>query len=79
MQDLSNFTYFQKSIINYSYKDKSRNERQLIKTIDSLNNKFRNEVITWGIAKKKQSWAMNRKLLSGTSITNIEKIPTIII
>tara|TARA_B100000900_G_scaffold410629_1_gene428778 strand:- start:597 stop:1868 length:1272 start_codon:yes stop_codon:yes gene_type:complete len=79
MQDLSNFTYFQKSIINYSYKDKSKNERQLIKTIDSLNNKFRNEVITWGIAKKKQSWAMNRKLLSGTSITNIEKIPTIII
>ena len=79
MQNLSDFNYFQKSIINYSSKDKSRKKRQLIKTIDSINHKFKNEVITWGIAKKKQSWGMNRKLLSGISITNIEKIPTIII
>ncbi len=79
MQDLSNFTYFQKSIINYSPKGKSEKERKLMKTVDSLNNKFRNEVITWGITKKKQSWIMKRELLSGTSITNIEKIPTIII
>ncbi len=79
MQDLSDFTYYQKSIINYSPKSKSEREIKLMKTIDSLNNKFRNEVITWGIAKKKQSWMMKRELLSGTSITNIEKIPTIII
>tara|TARA_Y100001978_G_scaffold192373_1_gene197380 strand:+ start:351 stop:1622 length:1272 start_codon:yes stop_codon:yes gene_type:complete len=79
MQNLSDFTYFQQSIKNHSFKDKSGKERQLIKTIDSLNNKFKGEAITWGIAKKKQSWAMNRKLLSGASITNIEKIPTIII
>ena len=71
--------YFQKSIINYPSEDKSERETKLIQTIDYLNNKFKNEVITWGIAKKKQSWSMNRKLLSGTSITNIEKIPTIII
>ena len=79
MQDLSDYNYFQKSIINYSSKDKSEKGTKLIQTIDSLNNKFKNEVITWGIAKKKQSWGMNRKLLSGTSITNINKIPTIII
>ena len=79
MQELSEFTYFQKSILNYSSKNKSDKERKLIQTIDSLNNKFNNEVITWGIAKKNQSWGMNRKLLSGTSITDIEKIPTIII
>ncbi len=79
MQDLSDYNYFQKSIINYSSEDKSERETKLIQTIDYLNNKFKNEVITWGIAKKKQSWSMNRKLLSGTSITNIKRIPTIII
>ncbi len=79
MQDLSDHNYLQESIINYSSEDKSERETKLIQTIDYLNNKFKNEVITWGIAKKKQSWSMNRKLLSGTSITNIERIPTIII
>ena len=79
MQDLSDYNYFQKSIINYPSEDKSERETKLIQTIDYLNNKFKNEVITWGIAKKKQSWSMNRKLLSGTSITNIKRIPTIII
>ena len=79
MQELSDYNYLQKSIINYTSEDKSERETKLIQTIDSLNNKFKNDVVTWGIAKRKQSWSMNRKLLSGTSITNIEKIPTIII
>ena len=79
MQDLSEFTYFQKSILNYSSKNKSDKESKLIQTIDSVNNKFNNDVITWGIAKKNQSWSMNRKLLSGTSITDIYKITNIII
>ena len=79
MQELSNYNYLQKSIINYPSEDKSERDKKLIQTIDSLNNKFKDEVITWGVAKRKQSWSMNRTLLSGTSITNIEKIPTIII
>jgi len=79
MQDLSDFTYCQKSIINYSSTDKSERERDLINVIDSLNNKFKSEVITWGIVNKKQSWSMNRKLLSGISVTNIDKISTITI
>ena len=49
-----------------------------MKTIDSLNKKFNNKAITWGIAKKQQDWAMNRKSLSPLSTTDIKKIPDII-
>jgi DNA polymerase V len=48
-------------------------------TIDSLNKKFNNEVITWAIAKKPQEWAMNRNSLSSGSTTDITKIPNIMI
>ena len=50
-----------------------------MKTIDSLNKKFNNEVITWAIAKKRQEWAMNRNSLSSGSTTDIRKIPNIMI
>ena len=49
-----------------------------MKTIDSLNKRYNNEVITWAIAKKQQVWAMNRNSLSSGSTTDIKKIPNII-
>jgi len=79
MEDLSCCNYSQKSMMKSLNIDKLDKERELIKTIDYLNRRFKTETITWGIAKKKKEWEMNKNLLSGTSITNIHKIPTIII
>ena len=79
MQDLTPYNYSQKSIINYPSKGKSEKERDLIKTIDFINKRFKSEKITWGITVKKGLWKMNRNLLSGISTTNISRIPTIII
>ena len=69
----------QKSINNSLYEETSLKEDKLIRTIDSLNSKFDNRAITWGITKRKQNWRMNKNLLSGTSTTNIDEIPIIII
>ena len=77
MQDLTNCKYLQKSIINYESQEDSIKSIRLMKTIDSLNKKFNDEVITWAITKKKQKWAMNRNSLSPRSITDIKKIPNI--
>ncbi len=79
MQDLTNCKYLQQSIINYESQEKSRKSIRLMKTIDSLNKKFKNEVITWAIAKKPQEWAVNRNSLSSGSTTDITKIPNIMI
>ena len=48
-------------------------------TIDFLNRKFNDEVITWAITKKTQEWAMKRNSLSPISTTDIKKIPIIMI
>ena len=77
MQNLTNYNYTQKCIDNLSSEEKILKEENLIRTIDSLNAKFDNKAITWGITKRKQNWKMNKNLLSGTSTTNIDKIPTI--
>ncbi len=79
MQDLTNCRYLQQSIINYESQEESKKSIRLMKTIDSLNKKFNNEVITWAIAKKPQEWAMNRNSLSSGSTTDIRKIPNIMI
>ena len=79
MQDLTNCKYLQQSIINYESQENSRKSISLMKTIDSLNEKFNNKAITWAIAKKPQDWEMNRSSLSSVSTTNIKKIPNIII
>ncbi len=79
MQDLTNCKYLQQSIINYESQEESKKSIRLMKTIDSLNKKFNNEVITWAIAKKTQEWAMNRNSLSSGSTTDIRKIPNIMI
>ena len=79
MQDLTAYNYSQRSIINDPLKDKSEKERDLIKTIDFINKRFKSEKITWGITVKNGTWKMNRNLLSGISTTNISRIPTIII
>ena len=50
-----------------------------MKTIDSLNKRFKKEAITWAITKKPQEWAINRNSLSRASTTNIKKIPDILI
>ena len=79
MQNLTNCDHLQRSFDN----DLSNNDlikiRTLIRTIDSINRKFKNESITWGITKRTQSWRMKRDLLSSTSTTDIKKIPIIII
>ncbi len=72
IQDLTNSKYLQQSIMSNESQEKSI---LLMKTIDSLNKKFNNEVITWAIAKKPQEWAMNRNSLSPVSTTDIKKIP----
>ena len=79
MQNLTSYNYLQKSINNSLYEETSLKEDKLIRTIDSLNSKFDNRAITWGITKRKQNWRMNKNLLSGTSTTNIDEIPIIII
>ena len=77
MQDLTNCKYLQKSIINYESQEESKKSIRLMKTIDSLNKKFNNEVITWAIAKKPKEWEANRNSLSFGSTTDIRKIPNI--
>ena len=79
MKDLTTCNYLQISIGDDYTKDKQGKENNLIKTIDSINKRFNNEKITWGITMRKNQWKMNRNLLSGSSTTNIEKIPTIIV
>ena len=79
MQDLTNCQYLQQSVINYESQKNITKSVNLMKTIDSLNKRFKNEAITWAITKKPQEWSMNRNLLSGASTTNIKKIPDIII
>ena len=79
MQNLTSSNYLQKSINNSLSEEILLKEDKLIKTIDSLNAKFDNKAITWGITKRKQHWRMNKNLLSGTSTTNINEIPIIII
>ena len=77
MQDLSNCKYLQQSINNYESQEKSKKSISLMRTIDSLNKKFNNEVITWAITKKPQEWKMNRNSLSPRSTTDIKKIPKV--
>ena len=79
MQDLTSCNYLQKSIINYNSKNKLIKERNLTKAIDSINKRFSGEKITWAITTREKRWEMNRNLLNGTSTTNIENIPIIII
>ena len=78
MQDLTNCGYLQQSINNYEYQEDLTKSINLMKTIDSLNNKFGNEAITWAITKNPQNCAMNRNSLSIASTTDIKKIPIII-
>ena len=78
MQDLTNYEYLQQSIENYKSQKDIQTSDKLMRTIDSLNKRFNNEVITWAIAKRTNDWTMNRNLLSHTSTTNIKQIPTIV-
>ena len=48
-----------------------------MKTIDSLNKKYKNKAITWAITKKPQEWRATKNSLSLVSTTDIKKIPTI--
>ena len=79
MQDLTNCKYTQKSILTIDSEKRMIKEEKLIETIDYLNQKFNSEVVTWAITQKTQPWQMNKNLLSGTSTTDIKRIPIIII
>ena len=81
LHNLTNSNCLQQSIEKWSLRNKSAplKGKELMATIDSINRRFKVEAITWGIAKKKCKWSMNRNLLSGTSTTNIKEIPTIVI
>ena len=79
MQDLTNCEYLQQSIIPYESQNDIQKSENLMKTIDSLNKRFNNKAITWAITRKSKEWTMNRNLLSQTSTTDIEQIPTIVI
>ena len=79
MQDLTNSKYLQQSIIKYKSQKDIIKSANLMRTIDSLNKRFKNKAITWAITKKPAEWAMNRNLLSRTSTTDIKQIPTIVI
>ena len=79
MQDLTNCKYVQQSVINYKSREDLTKSVNLMKTIDSLNKRFKKEAITWAITKKPQEWVMNRNSLSRASTTNIKKIPEILI
>ena len=78
-QNLNSSKFFQKSIENSYPIQTLEKKRALIETIDSINKRYNAESITWGITLSKQSWKMNRNLLSGTSTTDIDKIPIIVI
>ena len=56
-----------------------KKSENLMRTIDSLNIRFNNKAITWGIVKKTNNWTMNRNLLSRVSTTDIKNIPIIVI
>ena len=79
MQDLTNCEYLQQSIITYESQNDIQKSENLMKTIDSLNKRFNNKAITWAITRKSKEWTINRNLLSQTSTTDIEQIPTIVI
>ena len=79
MQGLTNCEYLQQPIINYKSEEKIKKSENLMRTIDSLNKRFNNKAITWAITKKPKEWSMNRNLLSHTSTTDINQIPTIVI
>ena len=78
MQDLTNSKYSQQSIINYESQEDKRKSISLMKTIDSLNKKYKNKAITWAITKKPQEWSATRNSLSPVSTTDIKKIPIIV-
>ena len=61
------------------YREDKKKSINLMKIIDSLNQKFNNNAITWAITKKSQEWAMNRNSLSPVSTTDIKKIPIIVL
>ena len=79
MQDLTPSNYLQKTIQLSSCNNKLIKERNLTRTVDSLNKRFKAEVISWGITVNKKGWEMNRRLLSDTSTTDMKNIPTIIV
>ena len=79
MQDLTQSNYFQRSLGNYTSIEDLKKGEILIKTIDSINRKFKTGAITWGITQRSLEWKMNKNLLSDTSTTDIKKIPIIII
>ena len=79
MHDLTNCEYLQQSIMNYKSQEKIKKSENLMRTIDSLNKRFNNNAITWAITKNPKGWIMNRNLLSRTSTTDINLIPTIVI
>ena len=79
MQDLTSSKYLQQSIIHYKSQKDIKKSDALMKTIDYLNKRFKKEAITWAITKKPKEWRINKNLLSHTSTTDINKIPTIVI
>ncbi len=79
MQDLTTCKNLQQSIINYKSQEDMKKSENLMRTIDSLNKKYKNKAITWAITNKPKEWTINRNLLSRTSTTDIIKIPTIVI
>ena len=78
MQDLTNSEYLQQSVINYKSQKDLKKSAILMRTIDLLNKKFNDNVITWAITKNPQSWKMNNNFLSRSSTTDINQIPTIV-
>ena len=79
MQDLTNCGYLQQSVMNYKSLAEIKKSENLMKTIDLLNKRFNNNAITWAITKKPKGWIMKKDLLSRTSTTDINQIPTIVI
>jgi len=78
MQDLTNSEYLQQSVINYKSQNDLKKSANLMRTIDLLNKRFKNNAITWAITKKPQSWTMNKNFLSRSSTTDIDQIPIIV-
>ena len=79
MHDLTNCKYLQQSIINYKSEEELKKSESLMRTIDLLNKRFNNKAITWAITKKTNNWSMNRNLLSQSSTTDMNQIPTIVL
>ena len=79
MQELRSEESLQLYLFSNIDSDRTLKKESLMKTIDTLNNRYGQNTVQWAICGINKEWAMSRKHLSASATTRLAEIPIVII